>query len=115
MGNDIEQIPIEPKERSTITVALGMILGMLWIGFFLFFAIKGYGESGETGLAFAIFLTIMSFPSSLLLNLIPIFNPNVMSSISFIYLVAIFILGFLQWFILIPYLFGKVIAIFKKA
>lgn len=115
MGNDIEQLPINPKERSTVAIALGMIFGMLWIGFFLFFAIRGYGESGESGLAFAIFLTIMSFPSSLLLNLIPIFNPNVMSSISFIYLVVLFILGFLQWFILIPYLFGKVISIFKKA
>lgn len=111
MENETETISTKPKERSTVLIALGMIFGILWLGLFLFAAVRGYGESG---LESFIFLSTLSFPSSFLLNLVPIFNPNAVGKITFLYLVAVFIVGFLQWFVLVPYLFEKITDFFKR-
>ena len=92
-----------------------LISQMCWIGVFIFFGYSGYGASGETGLATEIFLMMMSFPSCFILRLFsPFLELKNVDSISFGLVATFFIIGYLQWFVLLPFLFGKIKAFFRK-
>lgn len=82
-----------------------LISQICWAGVFIYFGYSGYGTSGETALSYSIFIIMLSFPSSLIFSIFSILNPRNFDTITFDFLAFLFVIGYLQWFILTPFTF----------
>jgi len=83
--------------------AFVLVANVLYIGAFCFVGYTSYGVTGEGSMLFAWIMPILSAPAGLLIvSLLIIFRVQSMSDIS--YDVLLFIVGYSQWFILLPWL-----------
>jgi hypothetical protein len=83
--------------------AFFLVANVLYIGAFCFVGYASYGVTGEGAMLFVYIMPILSAPAGLLMAiLLIIFKVNPLSDIS--YDVLFFVVGYSQWFILLPWL-----------
>ncbi len=93
------------------------ILEVLWVLLFAYLGYASYDVGGETALFYFIVIMWLTSPSSLVLLLImqmaqDIFGPHPINThtyiAQFLFIFGFMLLGFVQWFILLPWLVKRI-------